>query len=172
MAIFAKVALETAPKRSVGPAARIGDIDMIFVSDLMTDTVFTLQASDNLNDVRMLMKLAKVRHAPVTDDAGHFLGLITNRDLLSCTISRLAEIDQAVQDEIDAAILVRDVMQRQVITVSPGTLLKDAASQMYERKVGCLPVLEGRKLVGILTEADFIRLAISLLPEAGTKQAG
>lgn len=143
---------------------------MILVSDLMTSTVFTLQPSDNLNDVRTLMELAKVRHAPVVDDAGTFMGLITNRDLLSCTISRLAEIDQTVQDEIDAAILVRDVMQSQVITATPDTLLKDAARQMYDRKLGCLPVMEGRKLVGILTEADFLRLAISLLPEPGEKQ--
>ena len=144
---------------------------MITVSELMTDTVFTLQPSDNLNDVRTLMHLAKIRHTPVTDDEGNFLGLITNRDLLSCTISRLAEIDPAVQDEIDEAILVSEVMQRDVVCVSPGTSLREAGSLMYDRKLGCLPVLEGRKLVGILTEADFIRLAISFLPDGDGKKA-
>ena len=138
---------------------------MITVADWMTDCVFTLQPSDNLGDVREMMKLVKIRHAPVTDDAGNFVGLISNRDLLACTISRLAEIDDDVQSEIDRAILVTDVMQTNVVCVKPQTPLHEAAQVLYERKLGCLPVLDGRKLIGILTEADFIRLAISLLPK-------
>jgi len=89
------------------------------VAELMTDTVFTLQPTDSLSDVRSLMHLAKIRHTPVTDDEGNFQGLITNRDLLDCTISRLAEIDKAVQDEIDTAIGVTDVMRRDVVCVAP-----------------------------------------------------
>lgn len=137
----------------------------MIVADLMTDCVFTLQPSDNLGDVREMMKLVKIRHTPVTDDVGNFVGLISNRDLLACTISRLAEIDDDVQSEIDRAISVTDVMQTNVFCVNPETPLKEAAQVLYERKLGCLPVLEGRKLVGILTEADFIRLSISLLPK-------
>ena len=79
---------------------------MHHVSELMVDTVFTLQPSDNLNDARTLMKLAKIRNTPVTDDEGNFVGLITNRDLLACTISKLADIDEKVQEEIDTAIRV------------------------------------------------------------------
>ena len=136
---------------------------MVSVADLMTDTVFTLQPSDTLSDARSLMELAKIRHTPVTDDDGNFQGLISNRDLLACTISRLAEIDHAVQEEIDTAIRVTDVMRRDVVCVEPETSLKEAARLLYENKYGCLPVLKGRKLVGILTEADFLRLTISLL---------
>lgn len=136
---------------------------MVSVADLMTDTVFTLQPSDTLSDARSLMELAKIRHTPVTDDDGNFQGLISNRDLLACTISRLAEIDHAVQEEIDTAIRVTDVMRRDVVCVEPETSLKEAARLLYENKYGCLPVLKGRRLVGILTEADFLRLAISLL---------
>ncbi|MCH5277266.1 MAG: CBS domain-containing protein [Desulfovibrionaceae bacterium] len=141
---------------------------MVSVADLMTDTVFTLQPSDTLSDVRSLMELAKIRHTPVTDDDGTFQGLISNRDLLACTISRLAEIDSAVQEEIDTAIRVSDVMRRDVVCVEPETSLKEAARLLYENKYGCLPVLKGRKLVGILTEADFLRLAISLLEGTDT----
>jgi len=135
------------------------------VAELMTDTVFTLQPTDSLSDVRSLMHLAKIRHTPVTDDEGNFQGLITNRDLLDCTISRLAEIDKAVQDEIDTAIGVTDVMRRDVVCVAPDTSLREAARILYEHKYGCLPVLEGRKLVGILTEADFLKLALMILDE-------
>ncbi len=136
---------------------------MISVAELMTDTVFTLQADDTLSDARSLMHLAKVRHTPVTDDEGNFEGLITNRDLLACTISRLADIDEAVQEEIDLAIHVREIMRSDVICVPPETSLREAAQLLYDHKCGCLPVLRGRKLVGIITEADFLRLAMALL---------
>ncbi len=129
----------------------------------MTDSVYTLQPGDTLSDAKQLMKLARIRHTPVTDDEGNFLGLITNRDLLACTISRLAELDESVQEEIDLAIRVSDVMRRDVYCVSPETDARHAAEVLFEHKFGCLPVLKGRKLVGILTEADYVRLALKLL---------
>lgn len=138
---------------------------MLTVEQFMTDTVYTLQPNDNLLDARELMKLAKIRHTPVTDDAGNFEGLITNRDLLACTISRLAEIDEAIQTEIDTAIMVKDVMRKDVICVQPDTDIRDAGALLFEHKYGCLPVVKGRKLVGILTEADFIKVALQLLDE-------
>ena len=89
--------------------------------------------------------------------------MITNRDILACTISRLSDIDEKIQEEIDRAIRVSDVMQSEVECVTPDTPLREAARLLFEHKCGCLPVLEGRKLVGILTEADFLRLAMMLL---------
>ena len=142
---------------------------MVSVADLMTDTVFTLQPTDTLSHARSLMHLAKIRHTPVTDDEGNFEGLISNRDLLACTISRLADIDAAVQEEIDTAIRVTDVMRRDVVCVAPETSLREAAQLLYDHKYGCLPVLKGRKLVGIITEADFLRLAIALLDGAACR---
>ncbi len=136
---------------------------MVFVADIMTDTVYTLQPSDSLSEARTLMHLAKIRHTPVTDDAGNFVGLITNRDLLACTISRLAGIEESVQQELDTAISVLEVMQTNVACVKPNTPLKEAAELLYGKKLSCLPVLDGRKLVGILTEADFVKYVISLL---------
>ncbi len=55
---------------------------MIYVSDLMTSKVFTLQRTDTLQDVRALMQLAKIRHIPVTGEDNRFMGLLTHRDLL------------------------------------------------------------------------------------------
>ena len=64
-------------------------------------------------------------------------------------------------------ILVGDIMQTDVRTVAPDTLLREAAEILYRNKYGCLPVLDGdNKLVGIITEADFLRLAIALLHDA------
>ena len=140
---------------------------MIYVSDLMTNRVFTLRRRDTLQDVRSLMQLAKIRHIPVTEDGDHFVRLLTHRDLLGYAVSHLAEINQEEQAEIESAILVGDIMQTDVKTVSPDTLLREAAEILYRNKYGCLPVLDDdRKLVGIITEADFLRLAIALLHDA------
>lgn len=140
---------------------------MIYVGDLMTSKVFTLLKGDSLSDVRSLMHLARIRHIPVTDTEGRFLGLITHRDLLAYTVSHLAEIGQDEQNEIESAILVGDIMRTDVITTTAETRLREAAQILYRNKYGCLPVIdEKRFLIGIITEADFLRLAIALLQDA------
>ena len=60
---------------------------------------------------------------------------------------------------VQDSILVKEVMQTEVLTTSPQTALEQAARLMVDRKIGCLPVLENGELVGILTESDFTRLA-------------
>ena len=140
---------------------------MIYVSDLMTSKVFTLQRTDTLQDVRALMQLAKIRHIPVTGEDNRFMGLLTHRDLLGYAVSHLAGIGQEEQEEIESSIMVGEIMQTDVRTVSPNTLLREAAETLYRHKYGCRPVLDDdRKLVGIITEADFLRLAIALLHDA------
>ena len=101
---------------------------MIYVSDLMTSRVFTLRRTDTLQDVRSLMQLAKIRHIPVTEDGDRFVGLLTHRDLLGYAVSHLAEINREEQEEIESSILVGDIMQTDVRTVAPDTLLREAAS--------------------------------------------
>ena len=136
---------------------------MIHVADLMTKEVFTLRRTDTLRDARSLMDLANIRHIPVLDDPWRFAGLITQRDLLAYAISKLAEVEADVQTEIESSIIVGDIMQTNIDTVAPGTLLTEAAGLMYRKKYGCLPVIEDDRLVGIVTESDFLRLAIALL---------
>lgn len=137
---------------------------MLYVGELMTSKVFTLLKSDSLSDVRMLMDLARIRHIPVTDGENHFLGLVTHRDLLAYAVSHLADIKREERNEIESAILVGDIMRTDVTTTTADARLTDAAQILYRNKYGCLPVLDDRKtLVGIVTEADFLRLAIALL---------
>lgn len=139
------------------------EVDMLYVSDLMTTKVFSLVRTHTLRDVRELMDMAKIRHIPILDEADVFHGLVTHRDLLGFTVSRLAELESSMQDELDSAIMVAEIMRTDVTTTTPETLLCDAAEQLYRHKYGCLPVLEQGRLVGIITEADFLRLAIALL---------
>jgi len=136
---------------------------MLLVKDLMTRDVFSLKKDDNLAAARDLMKLARIRHIPIVDEKDNFIGLITHRDILSATISRLAGIDPRTQEELDASIPICEIMRTDVTTTTPDTKLKDAASILLKHKYGCLPVVEGQKLIGILTEADFLTLTISLM---------
>lgn len=136
---------------------------MLTVGDLMTTQLFTLLASDTLYTARQIMDMARVRHVPIVDGADNFVGLITQRDMLALAVSKLSDIDQQTQNELDAGVPLSEIMRTDTATVTPKTLLRDAAQTLLDHKYGCLPVLEGRRLVGIITEADFLRLTISLM---------
>ena len=136
---------------------------MLTVQDLMTTQVFTLLESDTLYTAKQIMEMARVRHVPIVDAQDGFVGLVTHRDMLALAVSRLSEIDQSTQDELDAGVPLKEAMRTDVATVAPDARLRDAAQMLLEHKYGCLPVVDGRKLVGIITEADFLRLTISLM---------
>jgi len=136
---------------------------MFKISELMTSPVYSLRETDTLQSARVLMDQKRIRHVPITTGNNIFRGLITNRDVLANTISHLADIDQATQNEIDAGIPLQEIMRTDVRTVSSQDSVKDAASILYNNKYGCLPVVDDGKLVGIVTEADFLQLTIQLL---------
>jgi CBS domain-containing membrane protein len=140
-----------------------GGAPMFKISELMTSPVYSLRETDTLQSARVLMDQKRIRHVPITSGSNIFRGLITNRDVLANTISHLADIDQATQNEIDAGIPLQEIMRTDVHTISPEDSVKDAANILYNHKYGCLPVVDNGKLVGIVTEADFLQLTIQLL---------
>ncbi len=136
---------------------------MLKVNDLMTKKVMSLQEHDNVQTARSIMNLGRIRHIPIVDQDEKFVGLLTHRDLLEVTISKLADIAAEVQDEIDASIPIHEIMRRDVTSINPEMDLREAAEILLKHKYGCLPVVEDEKLIGILTEADFLKLTISLM---------
>jgi CBS domain-containing membrane protein len=139
---------------------------MLKVKDIMTEEVFVLNSSQTLELVRSLMRIKHVRHVPIVDPDNTFVGLITHRDLLSQTISHLAEIDEEEQEYLDRNIHIMNIMKTDVMTIAPEMDVCTAITQILENKYGCLPVVENGKLVGIVTEADFLNLTLSLLKKA------
>ena len=127
---------------------------MLSVQNYMTDSVYTIKPTDSLHDVKQLMEGAQIRHAPVVNSDGRFCGLVTHRDLLNHT-----------KTEINQAILVKDIMQTDIVCAAPDLSIAEAGNLLLKLKYGCLPVVVGDILVGILTEADFIKIALSLLPK-------
>lgn len=136
---------------------------MFQVKSIMTRDVFTLNTNESLSAAKDLMDLARIRHIPIVDNAGKFAGLLTHRDILAATISILVEVDHHTQNEIERGIPIHEIMQTDVLTITPDMPLKTAAQLLLEEKYGCLPVICDQKLCGILTEADFLRLTIELL---------
>ena len=141
------------------------------VADIMTRDIFPLKSKQTLNVVRLLMRTVRVRHVPILDDDERFVGLLSHRDLLAYSISKLADIDPLEQSELDRHIPIKDVMRTDISTTTATTNLKEAISSMLENKFGCLPVLnDQRHLVGIITDEDVIRLAIKLLEKEAEPQ--
>jgi len=123
----------------------------------MTDRVFTLGPGDSLVALEDLMDARRVRHVPIVDREGDLVGLVTDRDLARRVLGRLDEMPMSVERDLLRGRRVQEIMTTEPETVEPDTSLKEAAAILLENKIGCLPVVEGIHLVGILTEADFVR---------------
>ena len=120
----------------------------MFVADLMTSQLRCLKETDSLADAVAAMQELFIRHIPVLDADGRLSGLVTQRDVL------------ALEHKKDPGAPLRDIMRTDVATVAPDTPLRTAAETMIFHKYGCLPVVAAGNLVGIITETDFLKLAI------------
>lgn len=129
------------------------------VRDVMTREVKTLQPTDELSLADELMKVGRFRHVVAVDDGGEVAGVVSHRDIFHSAIAWTMGQGRYAHDKALAAALVKDVMQSDVATTAPDVPLQEAAKQMSEQKIGCLPVVDGDAgLVGILTEGDFLAL--------------
>ncbi len=127
------------------------------VRDVMTHEVATLDRNDRLSTADNVMRLGRIRHMPVLED-GKLVGLVTQRDLFrGALLKALGYGSKAEQTMLDT-LAVKEVMATDLVTIAPDATLQEAAQIMIERKIGCLPVVENEKLVGILTEGDFVAL--------------
>jgi CBS domain-containing membrane protein len=127
------------------------------VRDLMTEVVLSVHADDTVEKVYDLMNERGIRHLTVVDADGDLVGLVSHRDLLRHSPIERAEVPVFLMRQILRRTLVEEVMTSEVETADPDLPLSEAARVMFENKFGCLPVLESSKLVGILTESDFVR---------------
>lgn len=135
---------------------------MITVNEFMSRDVITLKASDNISVARELMKEEDIRHIPVVDDSHFPVGIITQRDILRAQDSALSGNNHIVNDE---KILLEQIMSREISYVLPGEPLRIAGLKLQKNKYGCLPVMDNNKLVGIITDFDFVDVAINLIEQ-------
>jgi len=129
------------------------------VRDVMTAEVTTLQRNDKLTLADDIMRLGRIRHLPVIDENGQLAGIVTQRDLFRGALAKALGYGERAQRQLMDTLVVKEVMTSEVITTTPDTPLAEAAHVLVERKIGCPPVVEAGRLVGIITEGDFVALA-------------
>lgn len=132
-------------------------MSQLLVRDFMTPNVVTVQPGDCIAYAYDLMLEHRIRHLVVVDEDGDMVGLLTHRDLLRHSLIERAEQPVSLQRHVMRRTRVDEVMTSEVETAAPGQSLQQAALVMFENKYGCLPVVDGWRVVGILTEADFVR---------------
>jgi len=128
----------------------------IKVEEFMTTDLFTVQKDDLVELVAEIMDWRKIRYMPVENPKGELVGLISSRLLLRHFARKKHDPDAA-----EAA--VKDIMIAKPVTVTPDNTILDAMYKMRENGCGCLPVVKGTELVGIITEMDFLRITSRLL---------
>jgi len=138
------------------------------VDDLMEREVVTLNAGDTLSLADDVMRLGRIRHLPVVEE-GLLVGILSQRDLFRAAVSSVLQLAQSSEREWLARIPVRAVMTPTVISVPPGTSIRRAVEIMLEKRIGCLPVAERGRLLGLLSETDCLRHLAHLLRIAEDK---
>ena len=135
----------------------------MLVGERMTRNPVTITEDTSIDDALHLMRERKVRRFPILDTAGHLVGIISDKDLLHAAPSPASTLSVYEMHYLLAKLTVKKVMSSPVITVSPDMPLEDAARIMADNKIGGLPVLDGGKLVGIITETDIFKILLELM---------
>jgi len=133
------------------------------VGQVMTRQVITIKQDDTLEDVEEGMARFRFRHLPVVDDDGKLVGLITHRDVLAYLSTPLSS-EKTHRDMLIRKLSASRIMHDEVTTVTAQDSLLKAGRLMLEKKIGCVCVVDDAgKLVGILTDTDYVRLACEVL---------
>ena len=127
------------------------------VSDLMSPMPITVGPETPMLDARQRMLDERIRHLVVVAD-GLLVGIVTDRDIRLNLASPATSLSVWELHHLLAKLTVRDVMTRAVLVVDPDRPAAEAARIMLSHKISALPVTDGDRLVGILTESDFVRL--------------
>lgn len=138
-------------------------METLIVKDWMTKNVVTVTPNTTLPDAHRIMKERKIRRLPVVDDHGHLVGIVTRGDIREASPSDATTLSIYELNYLLAKLTVDKIMTKNPVTVSPDTLVKDAARLMLEHKIGGLPVVENGKVVGIITESDIFRIMVQRL---------
>lgn len=124
------------------------------VGDVMTKHPLVVDLDAPVRVAADLMRSKGIRHLPVVDAGAHVLGIVTDRDLRHAVFLPALAGHAGLAPHRVKALRVRDVMTWSVVTTHADIELVQAALTMFQRRIGSLPVVEDRRLVGILTEQD------------------
>lgn len=123
----------------------------------MSSKVVTIQESDTLMHAIRMIKENKIKHLPVVNSAGDLIGLVSDRDLRKASASDATSLEIHELMYLLDKVKLNSIMVRNPITADKNTSAKQAALLMVEKGIGCLPIMEGKQLIGIVTRSDLLR---------------
>lgn len=141
----------------------------MLVGERMTHRPITVSDDTSVDKALQLMHSEKIRRLPVINKQGKLVGIVSELDLLQVSPSPATTLSIYEIPYLLSRIKVRDIMTKDVITVTENTTLEEAARIMADNKIGGLPVMHDDKLVGIITETDLFKIFLELL---GAREEG
>jgi acetoin utilization protein AcuB len=141
----------------------------VLVRERMSQNPVTIGAHCTITEALRVMRENQVRRLPVLDEHGGLVGIVSEKDLLYASPSPATSLSIYEMHDLLSRLKVSELMTTELITATPDTLLEEAARVMADNKIGGLPVLEGQRLVGIITETDIFKVFLELL---GAREEG
>lgn len=126
----------------------------MLVRDIMTSNVITIPSDTPVLEAEQIMTFHRFERLPVVDK-GKLVGLVTKDNLLKATPSDATSFSRGELYYLLSKLTVKEIMKKKVVTVPPDTTVEQAAAIAQKNRVGCLPVVEGERVVGIVTTNDF-----------------
>jgi len=135
----------------------------MLVRERMTANPIVVHPDTSFQDALQLLREKKIRRLPVTDQQGALIGIVVEKDLLYASPSPATSLNVYEVHHLLSKLAIRDVMTKRVISVGEDCPLEEAARIMIDHKIGSLPILQGKQLVGIITETDVFKVMAEAL---------
>jgi len=133
----------------------------MLVKKIMVKNPVFISPETTFNEVRALMEREKFGHVPVLDKNNVLVGIVTREDLTKAEPSAATTLDQYEISYLLSKMTVKDIMVKNVVTVQENEVVEVAARTMADRDIGCLPVMRGKLLVGIITDTDLFHIFVN-----------
>ncbi len=134
----------------------------MFVRERMSRPVISVSVEAPINEVLAMFKKERIRRAPVLKN-GKLVGIVSEKDLLNAAPSSATTLSIWEMNYLISKVKVKDVMTKKVITVDRDTPIEEAARIMADKKIGGMPVLDGDRVVGMITETDLFKVFLELM---------
>lgn len=134
----------------------------MFVGERMSRPVVSITKDMPIHDVLALFKKERIRRAPVIE-SGKLIGIVSDKDLLNASPSPVSSLSVWEMNYLLSKVTVKNVMTRKVTTVDFDTPIEEAARIMADNKIGGLPVMKDKQVVGMITETDLFKIFLELM---------
>jgi CBS domain-containing protein len=127
------------------------------IAQWMTSPAIVVDARTTLPAARQLLKERRIRRAPVVDADGRLVGIVSEGDINRVSDSRATDVREYNLYYRAADLPVSEIMTREVVTVAPDLPVREVARLLLEHRIGGIPVVDGDRVVGMITESDLFR---------------